>query len=222
MLIFQKATKYKVKVLNYLALIIFSVFLVSSCSTDNEAPDVSAIKVDIKARRFDKDLAKIDTNALSNGLQYLHEKYPDFLDLYLDRIMGFRIEGNYDAANPGVSEGLRSFLTHKDIRGLFDTLSVHYPETKEVDADLAKGFQYMKYYYPGYKDPNIIYFLSGLNNYGAILFANNGIGIGLDMFLGDKYPFYRSVGLQDFLKVQLRYRVYTGSRFPCSVPGYAS
>ena len=185
-----------------LLLAIFSVLVFASCQSGEDTPDVSGIKVDINARRFDKDLAKTDTNALSTGLHFLHAKYPDFLDLYLDRVMGFRIEGNYDSTNPGVSQGLRGFLTHKDIRGLFDTIAVHYPETKEVDAELAKGFQYMKHYYSDYKIPNIIYFISGLNNYGAIV-IDNGIGIGLDMFLGNDYPFYRSVGIQEYLKVQV-------------------
>jgi hypothetical protein len=73
-----------------------------------------------------------------------------------------------------------------------------------VEEDLKKGFQYMKHYEPKYAVPDITYFISGLANYGVFLYGQNSMGIGLDMFLGEDYPFYRSVGLQDYLKLQLR------------------
>lgn len=160
--------------------------------------------MEIKSQRFDRDLAALDTNDLGTGLQELKNQYPEFLDLYLDRVMGFRVLGSYANENPAISEGLRSFLTEKDYRGLFDTVEKHYPDTKSVEKELKKGFQYMKYYFPNYKEPNITYFVSGLANWGAFLYGEHSLAIGLDMFLGKDYPFYRSVGLQDYLNVYFR------------------
>jgi hypothetical protein len=177
----------------------------SACGTGDGAPDVSDIKLELKSHRFDLDLAKLDTANLGSGLQGLKSQYPVFLDLYLDQVMGFRIEGNYSNDNPGIQQGLKILLTDKDYRGLFDTVKAHYPDTKEVEEEIIKGLRYVKYYFPKYNVPqNVTYFVSGLNNYGALLFGENDLAVGLDMFLGDNYPFYRSVGLQDYLKVQFR------------------
>ena len=113
--------------------------------------------------------------------------------------MGFEIKGDYSDSNPGIEHGLKTFLAYKDYRGVFDSVNVHFPDTKEIEKQLSKGFQYLKYYYPNYHEPKIIYIVSGLNNWGAFTFDDNTLAIGLDMFLGKNYPFYKSVGLPDYL-----------------------
>jgi hypothetical protein len=185
-------------------LMIAGVMFMAACNSGDDTPDVSGIKVDIKSKRFDVALSKIDTSDLGSDLQKIKNQYIDFADLYFDQVMGFRIQGVYTNDNPGVQFGLKSFLSNPDIRGLFDTVNIHFPDTKGIEKDLTKGFQYMKHYFPTFKVPDITYMISGLNNYGVFLYGENGMAIGLDMFLGDGYPFYRSVGLQDYLKLQLR------------------
>jgi hypothetical protein len=176
---------------------------VACTSSDEKLPDVSAIKIELKTQRLDRDLAKLDTNNLSKELQSLQQKYPDFLNFYLDTLMAFSINGNYTDTNKGIQIGLRSFLTYKDYRGLFDTVAVHFPDTKSLEQDLIKGFKYMKYYYPKYEIPKIVYFMSELSNWGVVSY-DTVLGIGLDMFLGEKYPFYRSVGQPDYMLINFR------------------
>lgn len=186
-----------------LYLLALPVLFLFSCNSGEKIPDVSAIKVDLQTQRFDRDLAALDTNQLPAGVVQLRQKYPDFLDFYLDTLMGFNIHGNYSDTAKGMIFGLRGFLTHKDYRGVFDTVAVHYPDTKTVDAALTSGFRFMKYYYPNYQVPRIIYLVSGLNNWGAFTDGDNIIGVGLDMFLGGSYPFYAAVGLPDYLTEHL-------------------
>lgn len=175
-----------------------------ACTPSGEKlPDVSAIKIDLKTRRLDRDMAKLDTNNIAKGLQVLQQQYPDFLDFYLDTLMAFNIHGNYTDTNKGIQIGLRSFLTYKDYRGLFDTVAIHFPDTKSLEQDLMKGFQYMKYYYPKYEVPKIVYFMSELSNWGVVSY-DSVLGIGLDMFLGEQYPFYRSVGQPDYMLINFR------------------
>ena len=180
-------------------LIAAMVFLLSqsSCGEKEQTPDVSGIKVSLQTRRLDVDFARIDTSHIAEGLQQLKDKYPDFLGFYLDTLMGFNVHGDFSAGNPGIGN-LRTFLSHKDYRGLFDTVARHFPDTKSLDADLTKGFQYLKYYYPQYKIPKVVYFTSGLNNWSAITYGDDIVGVGLDMYLGANYPFYQSVGIPDY------------------------
>lgn len=193
---------YKIKHIITILILLANISIVQSCK-NNGAPDVSNISVEITAQRLDKDLYAIDTNHLGDGLKKLQNKYPEFLGFYLDTLMGFSINGNFSDTSMGVQKGLGTFLTHKDYRGVFDTVFAHYPDEQPINDVLAKGFKYIKYYFPEYKEPNIIYLVSGLNNYGALTYGSNTIGIGLDMFLGAQYPFYKSVGIPEYFSRQL-------------------
>lgn len=188
---------------SFILLIILSLpFILQSCGGD-KTPDVSDITVELESQRLDKDLYALDTNNLGAGLAALHSKYPEFLNFYLDTIMGFSINGNYTDSNPGVQKGLKTFLTHKDYRGVFDTVMARYPDETKINETLTKGFKYVKHYFPGYNEPRIIYLVSGLNNYGALTYDEDVLGIGLDMFLGAEYPYYKSVGIPEYFSRQL-------------------
>ena len=132
----------------FIGLVILLPFLLGSCGGGEKIPDVSNIQVEIQSRRLDRDLAALDTNKLVEGLRTLKGKYPDFLDFYLDTLMGFGVKGNYADTSQAIQLGLRGFLTQKDYKGVFDTVAKHFPDTKKEEAALVKGFQFMKYYYP--------------------------------------------------------------------------
>lgn len=181
-----------------------SVFCYASCGPDAEKqPDISGIKTELNTMRLDKDLARADTAHLAQALTALQQQYPDFLNFYLDTLMGFGIKGNYTDTNQGIQQGLKRFLTYKDYKELFDTVAVHYPDTKKIEASLVQGFGYMKHYYPAYEVPRIVYFVSGLANWGVVTY-DHVLGIGLDMFLGEHYPYYASVGQPDYMYINFR------------------
>ncbi len=180
-------------VLSLLALSLFS------CRNGSDTPDVSGIKVAMRTRRFDRDIAQADTAHITAALQALKSKYPDFLDLWLYQLMPFGGKGDNGAeVSPELLNNLHTFLTFRDFRGLFDTVARHFPDTKSIDQPLEKGFQYYRYYYPARTVPGVIYFVSGLNHWSAITIDTTLVGIGLDMFLGGDYPFYASVGIPDY------------------------
>lgn len=201
--IMNKHLRYVFFSLRLLVAILLTSGAVVSCNNGEPVPDVSDISIAIRSKRLDRDLAAIDTNNIAEGLSQLRQQYPGFLDFYLDTLMGFNIRGHYSDTVGGIREGVRSLLTYKDYRNLFDTVAAHYPDTKDVEEQLKKGFQYVRYYYPSYQVPEITYFISGLNNWGVVSFEH-GLGIGLDMFLGPKYPFYKSVGQADYMYIHFR------------------
>jgi len=188
-----------------MALIAFLAFVImlGACNSGEKIPDVSNIAVKLDTRRLDRDLIALDTNKLGQGLQSLQQKYPDFLDFYLDVLMGFGIKGNFSDTSQVIQNSLKVFLTYKDYKGLFDTVNKHFPDTKQIDEDLTKGFKYMKYYYKDFKEPKIVYFITGLNDVRAV--PDGGVlGIGLDMYLGPQYPHYLSVGIPDYMTHKLQ------------------
>lgn len=176
----------------------------NSCKNGKDAPDVSGIQVTLRTKRFDKDLAALDTNNIAAGLASMKPKYPQFQDFFLDTLMGFNLHGDYSDTAQGIKDGLRIFLTNKDYRGVFDTVAKHYPDTKDLDEQLTRGFKYLKHYEPDQKIPQVVYMLSWLNNWGAFTLGDGVLAIGLDMFLGANYPFYNAVGIPDYMAPKLK------------------
>jgi hypothetical protein len=203
MIEYLTVSKYmRQKGVSFLALVAMTTLLFA-CNSKDE-PKVDNIAVTIESRRLDQDLAKLDTNAVAQGLFQLKEKYPDFLDFYLDTLMGYGIKGQYYDTTYGIRVGMKPFLSHPDIRGLFDTVAKHFPETKDLDQELKKGFQYMKHYYPASSVPSIIYLITGLNQWSVLTVDTTIVGIGLDMYLGENYPFYAAVQIPDYVAKKCR------------------
>ncbi len=181
------------------AMIFFLASGMSSCNNGNGGPDVSNIKVALNTRRLDRDFARIDTAHIMNGLQALRNKYHDFLYFYTDTLMGIGVSGATSDTAFAIRHNLYTYLTHKDFRDLNDTVARHFPDTKEMDELLVKGFQHMKYYYPQYNVPKIVYLNSYLTKWSAFTYGNEIIGIGLDMYLGTQYPNYPRVDIPDYM-----------------------
>jgi hypothetical protein len=183
---------------------LFLVFLFTpSCSPEVKAPDVSNINVSLDTHRFDEDFFAMDTARLGESLKKLHEKYPDFLNYYLDTFMAFGIKGNYSDTGLAIRK-LDTFLTYKDFVGLEDTVKKYFPDTKPSDAALTLGFKYLKYYYPNSSAPRILYVNSGLSSWPCFPIDPDSsksptICVGLDWFLGPQFPYYRSVGVPDYM-----------------------
>lgn len=176
----------------------------SACNNDGDGPDVSNIPVTLNTRRLDADFAAIDTAQLGTGLKALAQKYPDFLSFYTDTLMGMALNGQFEDTATAIRNNLFPYLTHKDFRGLADTVAQAFPDTKAIDEALTRGFRYMKYYYPQFKEPAIIYFNSYLTKWSALTYGDNIIGIGLDMYLGGDYPNYSRVDIPDYMIRNLR------------------
>ena len=180
------------------------ILVFSACSNDNKTPDVKNVQVKLHTERFDTDLFSIDTNHVGAGLKELLKKYPDFLNYFLDTVMAYEIHGNYDDSVGGVRDGLRMFLTYKDFVNLEDSIKYHYPDTHEIDAALTDAFKFMKYYFPSAATPKILYLNMGLSKWPSFPIDTSTICVGLDMFLGDHYPFYASVGVPDYMAPHMR------------------
>lgn len=183
----------------------FATFFLIACNGNSRnTPDTSGIQVNLETHRFDLDLYATDTNAIGPALQQLHDKYPDFLDYFLDTLMAYGIHGNYSDTVTGIREGLKPFLAFKDYKDLEDYIKKQYPDTKSINEELTKAFKLQKHYFPAYKVPRIMYMNMGLSNWASFPVDSNTHCIGLDMFLGDDFPFYASLGHPDYMRLHRR------------------
>jgi hypothetical protein len=167
-----------------LAALVFCSCLFSACS-NNGAPDVSGITVDLSLQRFDKDFFAADTNHIEQAMGTVQHKYPWFFNDFMQNIV---IGGSTDTINE-LPVIVRSYISHS--RPLFDSVQQKMPNTKPIENDLVQGFRYVKYYFPEYKTPNVVTYV-GLIGDPAIAVTKNAIAIGLQMYLGKNFSAYNT------------------------------
>lgn len=168
--------------------------LLISCS-DDKVPDVSSIKVNLQVERFEKDFFAVDTNNISASLKEIAAKYPGFLPDFTVNILGL----------PPLSD--TSVETHKaikrfisDYRPLKDSADKIFADLKDIESDIRKGLQFVKYYFPEYRLPEKLitfigpmdaYYEASLGGYGDAL-TRDGMATGLQLHLGSQFSFYHS------------------------------
>lgn len=191
-----------------IGLCLFSFVIATSCGPgdNNNAPDVSGIKVDIKIDRFDQDIFAIDTNNVAVAMDQLHKKYPNLLQLFTENII-------HDQSNPQetAEQALRAFVAEPIVRHLYDTVQQVYGDLRWLEKDLSRMFRYYHYYFPQKPVPKVATIVSEFA-VDAFTYGDSLCGIGLDLFLGEDYPAYnpeifpayiRRQFKQEYIKVRL-------------------
>jgi hypothetical protein len=147
-------------------------------------PDVSSIDIQVKIKRFERDLIALDTLRIAENLPPLQAQYPKMLELFTTQII-------HDQGNPDETpeQALQAFLTAPPVRNLFDTVQRAFPDLSSLENDLSQMFRYYKYYLPEKPTPEVVTIVSEYAT-DAFTYGDSLCGIGLDMFLGEQFAGY--------------------------------
>lgn len=164
------------------------VSLLFSCQ-NTKAPDVSHIKADIEIVRTENQLSSIKSVSDLNKLMDGHKA---FYRLYFSEVLSISNANNPDSLYTGVSGFLRDSL----ISNLFNQVETKFKDLSTVKVEAQQMYQYLQHYFPlQISVPRIYTFISEYG-YQAFIFqddnGNDGIGIGLDMFLSPEID-YKSI-----------------------------
>jgi hypothetical protein len=165
-------------------LIICGVFLLSACSCNPTVKNKAAaekITVNLHIVRFEQLLF-----SPQKDIHQIAALYPSFFDFYTARILNI-VDKNDSAA---CFKKLNGFVNNSAMQGLYDTTQKYYANFSRYELALHDAFQWHKFYFPNEKVPGIYTYIAEFG-YG-IAPSDTMLGIGLDMFLGKQYPFYRS------------------------------
>ena len=173
----------------------FSLLLLISCSNQSGSPDISNISVNFKVERFEKDLFALDTNNVKEGLFALQKKYPEFLPLYINHVLGL---GPLSDTNELAFSGTKMFLGLN--RKPYDAAMGLYKDFDEIEKGLTSAFSYCKYYFPDYPTPTIITTvgpmdaLAPMSNYEPTpnFIGKDFLAIGLQFYLGKDFEIYNN------------------------------
>jgi hypothetical protein len=176
-----------------------------SCNSGDKTPDVSGIKVQLSTQHFEKELFNLDTAAYGANLEKLIGRYPSFGENFISTVLGADPQWNNDSVALYVKGFTQAY------QKVYDTASLVFKNFAPYEAEIKKGLQFVKHYFPAYKIPDkIITYIGPLNGYGDIL-ADDALIVGLHLHLGKNYSLYHSE------LVQQTYPDYISRRFE---PGY--
>lgn len=184
------------KLLN--AFVIYTVMLITACTSKTKHPDVSALSTTVKVERFEVDLFSMDTLHPATAIAQLKAKYGDFFDLYMFRITSL---GSPDSIL--LQQRLLSFIKDTNFRAVAGDCAKTFGDFSQQKEELTTAFKFYKYYFPEKQIPTIVTLLSAFSY--PIVCDSSNLGIGLDMYLGKDYRYYFTLepALPNYLRVQM-------------------
>lgn len=195
------SNKWKSGVLT--GLVIVSMIFMTSCGGDSvePIPDVSEINLSNKLVRFELLMAGLDTNNLAEGVQMLNSEHTQFYSVFFRNVLPFDTK-----TEEGFLGNLQGYLSDKRIQNLQDTTAIVFKDFEtETLPRLNHAMKMMMHYFPQFKAPNFYTFVSEYT-YPGFVFSDDGrdgVGIGLDMYLGAEYPYKQldpnNPGFSDYL-----------------------
>jgi hypothetical protein len=157
---------------------------ICACNS-NKIPDVSNIKVEVPVYRFESDFFKTDTMELDRGLDELQKKYPFFLQDFIQHIV---VGGTLDTTLQ-LDAAIKQYI--RNSRPLYDSVQKTFAGIGGLDRELKKGFQFVKYYFPDYKIPQVVTYV-GLIGDPSVALTSHAMAIGLQMYAGKNFSAYNT------------------------------
>lgn len=148
--------------------------------------------------RFDNALLNINAQSALQDIRVISHEYPTFFPFFVENILG--VPANDTAF---LAEQLPLFLqdTLYGFKQTNERERILFASTQDLENELSKAFARVHYLYPDLPIPTIYLFISGFN--ASILFADDDIAVGADMYLGSDYEYYNRV-VHDYQKVTMR------------------
>jgi hypothetical protein len=170
-----------------IAILFVGILSLTSCQ-QSETIDVSDIKVNINIQRFDEAMMKLQTK----------EEIKDFLQKNTAFVNLFYQTTPNDTA---LINRIHLICTNADTRAFYEETKKSFGNLEEIKKQLEIAFKHIKYYYPNFKEPQIITTFSALDL--ELVVSDRMIVIPLETFLGPKAkyrPQYPQYLLQRFDK----------------------
>lgn len=183
----------------YICICIIAVAL-SSCHNGRIYFPKDIQPADIQLVRFDSALLSLGTDSASirAGIAKLKADYPVFMPVFAEEIIGIPME-----ETDYLAEALPAFLedTVYGFKATNQKVQETFQDVRDLQQALNQAFGRLHYLYPEFTLPRVYFFVSGFN--GSLIFVDEDIAIGADMYLGSDYPYYNRV-VHEYQKLTMR------------------
>ncbi len=185
---------------------LFCIVIFVACKNGKDVPDVSNVSVNVHIERFDQAFFALDSNDMAKGLYQLNQQFPYFTYDFIANILG---------AGPPVDTNKTAFIAARQFLSSYmpvkDPIELEFKKVDGLEKELKHAFQFVKYYFPKYQlPPKVVTFIGPFDAPGVAI-TRYTLAIGLQLFAGKDFSFYKSAQGQEL------YPEYISRRFE---PGY--
>ena len=155
-------------------------------------------QLDVNIVRFDSAQLAVRPDSVKHDIDRLYSDYEEFMPMWVEGILGLPIE---DTAY--LCEMYAQFLTDT-VMGFAQTnakTKALFSNIDSLQTALNEGFSRLHYLFPDWEIPTLYLFISGFNS--SVVYHDNIIGVGVDMYLGSDYPYYNQV-VHEYQKQTMR------------------
>ena len=182
----------------YLYIIIACALALTACDRSRQyfPKDLPPVQIDIV--RFDSALLALRSETVQQDVRQLYQDYPAFMPVFVEDILGIP-----SSDTTYLCQQIPAFLsdTVYGFAATNEREQALFADIEDIRIPLEEAFRRIDYLYPGTVIPSIYLFISGFNS--SILFVEDDIAVGADMYLGSDYEFYNRV-VYDYQKFTMR------------------
>lgn len=175
---------------------------IASCRSGKHGPDISGVHIELKLERFDQAFFSMDTTNMQRSLFTLNQRFPYFTNDFMVNILGTTpLSDTSLIAFRAARIFLTSYLPVKD------SIEHEFKNVDWLEKELRSSFAHIKYYFPNYQmPPKVVSFIGPFDAPAAAL-TRFTLAIGLQLYAGKDFSFYKSAQGQEL------YPAYVSRRF---------
>lgn len=161
---------------------LLSILFFNACKKDLN------VKNKIDFIRYDKLIFNLDTNNIKSQFIKIKNQYPEFTDIYFRKVMNF---SGYDSLDHDFFILLKDFVSDTNNQKLVKMVDEEFGNMENIEVQFGEAVVNLQKEFPKTKKPKVYTFISVFAYQGFIFQdkKSDGIGIGLDMYLGKKFPY---------------------------------
>ncbi len=165
-------------------IIILFILSFSACDKDKNQTDTSGGSI----IRYDKLLFNLDTMDIKSSFDSLYRKYPAFTDIYFDKVVPL---AGYRSDSVLFYKELKRFITDTAIIKIEDLVQKYFEDMEDIESEFDAAFENLKKAFPEVKTPALYSYISAFAIQRFIFEDGDrdGLAFGLDLFLGDSFPY---------------------------------
>ncbi len=185
----KNLNKSAILILN--GIVFFAFYFYGCMGSKEQIPDVSSIDIDTRIIRFDSLLYTIESNT---DIKVLQSNFPKLFDLYFYRILAL--------PRPAITDSLlytiNKMLDAETFKELKHKIPAQYGNFSDFSEQWNQAMRYYKYYFQPATVPDLYTTVTEFA-YGSFIFpisdSKDGVGLSLDLFLGDSVNYAAMVKL---------------------------
>lgn len=146
-------------------------------------PDFGNSDGNVAVERYDRIQSLYLTTGDFSALQQMNINYPMQTRTLIEDVLKIG-----QVNDPEINTKFMRFYRDSALQSLINEAEQQYANMDDINEGLTKAFRRLRKYVPDMEVPMVYAQIGALDQ--SIIVGNNTIGIGLDKYLGEKYPLY--------------------------------